>query len=98
MYKGGTVYMMSSPDKTALYVGVTSDLVKRVWEHKNKVFTDSYTSRYNCCVLVWYKRFDGIEEAIDEEKRLKGGSRKKKIALVDAFNPDWLDLSDSLEY
>ncbi len=98
MYKGGTVYIMSSPDKTALYTGVTSDLPGRIWEHQNKKYPGSFTSRYNCIMLVWYKRFESIEEAIAEEKRLKGGSRLKKEALINKMNPDWLDLSGDVEW
>lgn len=96
MYKGGAVYIMSSPNRGSLYVGVTSDLVKRVWEHRNKQYPDSYTSRYNCIVLVYYKYYDGIEEAITEEKRIKGGSRKQKEQLIDSMNADWSDLYDML--
>jgi Predicted endonuclease containing a URI domain len=98
MYKGGTVYIMSSPDKTTLYTGVTSDLIGRVWEHKSHHYQGSFSAKYKCTMLVYYKRFDGIEDAIEEEKRIKGGSRAKKEALINAANPEWLDLSDSIEY
>lgn len=98
MYKGGTVYILTNPDKTSLYVGVTSDLVKRMWEHKNKQYPGSFTSQYNCTILVYYNRYDGIEEAIVAEKKLKAGNRKRKEALINAMNPDWKDLTDSLEY
>ncbi len=97
MKKGGAVYIMSAPDKTALYTGVTSNLPGRVWEHRNKVNPGSFTSKYNCVILVYYCYFDTIEQAIDEEKRIKGGSRKKKIALIESINKDWLDLSDMIE-
>ncbi|MBS1779109.1 MAG: GIY-YIG nuclease family protein [Bacteroidetes bacterium] len=97
MRKGGAVYIMSAPDKTALYTGVTSNLAGRVWEHQNKVYPESFTSKYNCTVLVYYNYFDTIEQAIDEEKRIKGGSRKKKIALIESINKDWLDLSNKIE-
>ncbi len=73
---------MSSPNKGTLYVGVTSDLTGRVWQHKNKEFPNSFTSRYNCVVLVYYKYFDGIELAIAEEKRIKGYNRKYKEELI----------------
>ncbi len=96
MYKGGAVYIMSSPNRNSLYVGVTSDLTGRVWEHRNKQYPVSYTNRYNCVVLVYYKYFDGIEEAIAEEKRIKGGSRKQKEDMITAMNPNWHDLYDSL--
>lgn len=96
MYKGGAVYIMSSPNRGTIYVGVTSDLPGRIWQHRNKEFPDSFTARYNCVVLVYYKYFDGIEEAIAEEKRLKGSSRKYKEQLIDAMNPSWQDLYDTL--
>lgn len=96
MYKGGAVYIMSAPDKTTLYVGVTSDLAGRVWEHKNKAYPKSFSARYNCVLLVYYNYFDSIEEAIAEEKRIKGGSRKQKIDLVESINLEWQDLYDSL--
>lgn len=96
MYKGGAVYIMSAPDKTTLYVGVTSDLAGRVWEHKNKAYPKSFSARYNCVLLVYYSYFDSIEEAIAEEKRIKGGSRKQKIDLIESINLEWQDLYDSL--
>lgn len=96
MFKGGAVYIMSCPDKTTLYIGVTSDLYNRVIQHKEKFYPKSFTARYNCVLLVYYKWFEGIEEAIAEEKRLKAGSRKNKIELIDALNKDWNDLFLSL--
>ncbi len=79
-----------------LYIGVTSDLIGRVYEHKTKAFPNSFTAKYNCNKLVYYNGFMTITEAINEEKRLKGGSRKKKIDLINAMNPEWKDLSDTL--
>jgi len=96
MYKGGAVYIMASPDKTTLYTGVTSDLPGRVWEHQNKTYPYSFSARYNCVVLVYYKYFEGIEEAIAEEKRIKAGSRNRKIALIESINKEWNDLIDHL--
>lgn len=96
MYKGGAVYIMSAPDRTTLYTGVTSDLAGRVWEHKNKAHPNSFTARYNCVLLVYYRYFDGIEEAIAEEKRIKGGSRKQKVDLINRMNAEWQDLYDTL--
>lgn len=98
MYKGGAVYIMSSVSKRALYVGVTSDLKGRIWEHKDKKDPNCFTARFNCIILVYYKRFDGIEEAIEEEKRLKAGRRKRKEQLINEMNYDWVDLYESLEY
>lgn len=92
MQKGGLVYIVSSPNRGVLYTGVTSDLSNRIWKHKTKFYENSFTAQYNCVVLVWYKYFDHIEDAIAEEKRIKGGSRKKKEMLIDGFNPERKDL------
>lgn len=78
----GYVYILSNKNNDVLYVGVTSDIVKRIWEHKNKV-TDGFTSRYNVTKLVYYECYNDIETAIVREKQIKGGSRKKKIDLVE---------------
>jgi putative endonuclease len=92
MQRGGTVYMMVSLNHNALYTGVTSDLISRVQEHKSKVNPFSFTAKYNCVKLVYYKSYSTIEEAIDEEKRIKGGSRLKKERLINSMNPQWNDL------
>ncbi|MBS1774259.1 MAG: GIY-YIG nuclease family protein [Bacteroidetes bacterium] len=97
MYKGGAVYIMSSPNRGTLYIGVTSDLSGRAWEHKNKIYPDSFTAKYNCVVLVYFKYFEGIEEAIEEEKRLKKANRAYKESLIDSMNPNWNDLYDIIE-
>ncbi len=96
MHKSGYVYILSSPNRGTLYTGVTSKLVARIWEHKNKAYRQSFTSRYNCVVLVYYDAFETIESAIAEEKRLKGSSRKYKEELIDAMNPTWRDLYDDI--
>lgn len=98
MYKGGAVYIMSSVNKRILYVGVSSDLKGRVWEHKDKKYPNSFTAKYNCVLLVYYRRFDSIEDAIVEEKRIKGGNRKQKEDLINSMNNNWIDLYDQLEY
>jgi putative endonuclease len=95
--RGGTVYIVSSPDKTALYTGVTSDLENRMWKHKNKFYPDAHAAKYNCVVLVYFKFFESIEEAIKEEKRIKGGSRAKKIKLIKSMNSEWRDLTDEID-
>lgn len=84
--------MMASLNNNALYTGVTSDLTARVQEHKNKFYPYGFTSKYHCIKLVYYNSFPTIEEAILEEKRIKGGSRKKKEILINAMNPEWNDL------
>ena len=97
MHKGGSVYILSSPNKVSLYVGVTSDLFKRVYEHKNKIYPNSFSSKYNCVMLVYYKGFARIEDAIGEEKRIKAGNRKQKEILIESMNKEWNDLFDNLE-
>ena len=85
------VYMMTNKANTVLYVGVTSNLVKRVYEHKNKL-ASGFTSKYNIDKLVYYEVFEDINEAIAREKQIKGGSRKKKLDLIKNFNPSLKDL------
>lgn len=97
MQKGGLVYIVCSPNRNTLYVGVTSDLEGRIWKHKNKFYENSFTAKYNCVVLVWYKYFDHIEEAIAEEKRIKAGNRKKKELLINNFNHEWKDLWEDVK-
>jgi len=89
---GGWVYIMCSINNSTLYVGVSSTLAARVCQHKMKIYPTGFTVRYNCIKLVYYKWFDTIIEAITEEKRIKGGSRKKKEALINSMNPEWKDL------
>jgi len=92
MIKGGTVYIMTNVLKSVLYTGVTSDLIRRVQEHKNKKYPMSFTAKYNVDRLLYYHWYESIEEAIFEEKRIKGGSRKKKCLLINSMNPLWKDL------
>jgi putative endonuclease len=75
---------------------VTSDLVARIWQHRNKVYPNSFTTKYNCSKLVYYYMYLHIEEAITAEKAIKAGSRQSKIDLVNQFNPKWEDLYDSV--
>ena len=84
-------YIMASRSHT-LYVGVTGDLRKRVFEHKWREY-DGFTERYNCDRLVWFERYDDVVKAIGREKQVKGWRREKKIALIEAVNPAWTDLS-----
>jgi putative endonuclease len=93
---GGCVYITTNKMHTVLYVGVTSDLAGRIWEHKNKVHPNSFTAKYNCDKLVYYCFYPRIEEAIANEKAIKGGNRKNKINLVNLMNPQWIDLYDEL--
>ena len=98
MHEGSyRTYIMASRSHT-LYVGVTGDLHKRVFQHKWKEH-DGFTARYNGDRLVWFEGHDDINRAIAREKELKGWRRAKKIALIESVNPAWTDLSrDSYEY
>jgi putative endonuclease len=89
------VYIMTNKRNGTLYTGVTSDLQKRVQEHKG-ASVSGFTQRYGLHTLVYYKCGDSIVGAIEEEKRIKAGSRKKKLALIEEMNPAWNDLTDSL--
>ena len=86
---------MTNYNKTTLYIGVTNNLVRRVYEHKHKL-VDGFTKRYNMTILVYYEVFDNIENAIIREKQLKAGSRQKKIDLINSLNPSWQDLYNSI--
>ncbi len=85
------VYIMSSKTRT-LYIGVTNDLERRVYQHKNKL-VEGFTARYGLTQLVWYAATNDVLEAIGYEKRLKGWTRAKKVALIEEMNPEWEDLS-----
>jgi putative endonuclease len=89
------VYIMASKHQKILYVGATTDLIKRVWEHKNK-FTASFTKRYNINQLVYYEVHQTIMEAARREKRFKNWCRQWKIDLIEQFNPAWRDLYEEI--
>ena len=85
------VYILASKRDGVLYTGVTSNLIKRIWQHQHGE-TGGFTAKYHVHRLVWYEHHDTMETAITREKQLKGRSRAKKVALVVAMNPDWKDL------
>jgi len=89
------VYIMTNKNNTTFYIGVTNDLVRRVWEHKNKIH-QGFTARYNLNKLVYYETYDNENTAILREKTLKDKSRQYKIDLIQSMNSDWNDLYDSL--
>jgi len=93
--KKGYIYIMTNKPNGTLYIGVTNDLVRRVYEHKNSL-VDGFTKRYKLKSLVYYEVFDFIENAIEREKQLKAGSRTKKIFLIESINPTWKDLYDEI--
>ena len=92
MKKTYAVYIMTNYSETSLYIGVTSNLPKRVWEHKNKV-VEGFTEKYNVDKLVYFETTDSIESAIKREKQLKNWHREWKINLIKEKNPDFRDLS-----
>ena len=92
MSKEYFVYIMTNKSRT-LYTGVTNDLMRRVYEHKNKL-VKGFTSRYNIQYLAYYESTLSIYAALEREKQIKGWLRKKKIALIDSMNPEWKDLSE----
>ena len=95
MDKQACVYLLASQRNGTLYIGVTSDLVKRIWEHKNNV-VDGFTKKYNVHWLVWYEQHEDMTAAIEREKRLKSWKRQWKLDLIEQNNPEWRDLWDSI--
>ena len=89
--QGGYVYLMTNKRDTVIYTGVTSDLRKRVYAHREGL-VDGFTKKYNVKKLVYYEIADDIESAIAREKQIKAGSRKKKISLIKSMNPTFKDL------
>jgi len=85
------VYILASKRNGTLYIGVTSDLPKRIWEHKNDV-VEGFTHKYQVHRLVWYERHDTMESAILREKAIKRWRRKWKLEMINSFNPRWDDL------
>ncbi len=79
----------------SFYTGVSGELKIRIWKHKTKFYPDSFTSKYNVTKLVYFESFRNPSTAIKREKQIKGGSRIKKIALIEKDNPDWLDLAET---
>jgi putative endonuclease len=86
---------MTNSSQTTLYIGVTNNLARRVYEHKHKL-VEGFTKRYNLTKLVYFEMFESITQAIEREKQLKAGSRKKKVDLINTLNENWNDLYDSI--
>ncbi len=95
MKKESYIYILFNRKNGTLYVGVTSDLIKRIYQHKNKLI-EGFTKKYGVDKLGYYEIYSDIESAIAREKQIKAGSRKKKIDLIEKINPNWDDLYDSL--
>ncbi len=87
------IYFLTNKTNSVLYIGVTNDLMRRLYEHKNKLI-EGFTKKYNCSKLVYFEETDDVSVAISREKQLKKWQRKKKNNLVETNNPQWKDLSD----
>ena len=86
------VYILTNANKNVLYTGITSDLIRRVYEHKNHLDKRSFTARYNVEFLVYYESTSDVKAAIEREKQIKGWNRKRKDKLITSKNPNWEDL------
>ena len=95
MQKNPFVYIMSNHNNRVLYTGVTSNLKKRVYQHKMKT-TSGFAMKYNICKLVYYESCETMETAIAREKQIKSWSRARKVALIDKFNKGWEDLYETM--
>ena len=89
------IYIMANKQNGTVYTGVTSHLIKRVYQHKQGTIP-GFTKRYGCHLLVYYEQHEDMCQAITREKQIKGGSRKSKLKLIEEMNPKWIDLYDSL--
>ena len=90
------VYILTNKDNRVLYTGVTNDLARRLYEHRNKL-VDGFTKRYNVTKLVYFEVTTNVESAITREKQIKGWSRKRKLDLIQTANPEWRELSEDWE-
>ena len=90
------VYILSNANKNVIYTGITNDLIRRVYEHKKHLDKSSFTSRYNVEYLVYFEETTDIDAAIAREKQIKGWNRKRKEKLIEAKNPNWNDLYESI--
>ena len=95
MPRAPCVYIMANKRNGTLYTGATSNLSQRAFQHREGL-TPGFTSRYGCKLLVFYEHYERMVDAIAREKQIKGGSRARKIALIEAMNPEWSDLYESL--
>ena len=95
MPRSFAVYILTNQGHSVLYTGVTRDLKRRVFEHRQGL-VEGFTRRYHAKTLVWYEVTDSAYSAITREKQIKAGSRAKKLALIDAMNPGWRDLYDEI--
>ncbi|MCR5888155.1 GIY-YIG nuclease family protein [Hymenobacter sp. J193] len=90
------VYILTNANHAVLYIGITNDLPRRIYEHRTGLHP-GFTRKYNVHHLTYWEQFTDVNAAIEREKQLKGGSRQKKLDLINAFNPEWQDLFDTLD-
>ena len=90
------VYILASATNYTVYIGVTSDLIRRVYEHREYLDPDSFTSKYGVHKLVYFEQTNDVKAALEREKQLKGWRRSKKNALIESMNPEWKDLYPDL--
>jgi len=95
--KGGFVYIIANKSNSVLYTGVTSDLISRIIEHREKFYPTSFSAKYNCNKLVHFEIIDSIESAIEREKYIKGKSRAYKLQLIQSDNPEFRDLWEDIK-
>jgi len=95
--KESYIYIITNFDRTTLYIGVTNDLVRRIYEHKNHLIKDSFSDKYNCGTCIYYEKFNDINQTIEREKQLKKWNRKKKENLINTKNPRWVSLVNDKE-
>ena len=93
--KQPAVYIVTNKKNGVLYTGVTSNIIKRIYEHKYST-KKGFTAKYNCKLLVFFEIHETMESAIHKEKRIKAGTRDKKVQLIEEFNPNWNDLYDDI--
>ena len=94
MYKIYYVYILASKRNGTLYIGVTNNLERRMYEHENHL-VKGFTEKYNVCILVYFEQTNDVQSALQREKRLKKWNRKWKLDLIEKINPDWKDLSEN---
>ena len=92
MERGGCIYILTNKWKTTLYIGVSSDLRSRIIQHREHLYTNSFTDRYKLEHCIYYEQYSSIEEAIVREKQIKKWRREKKEILINSINPQWVDL------
>lgn len=97
MMKPGFIYIITNKYQTVVYTGVTSNLPQRIMEHKEKKYPNSFSTRYNLNILVYYEQFQWIGDAIAREKEIKAGSRETKNNLIRSVNPTWKDLFEEIK-